>query len=105
MNYTIIKIDEEKGTVTVAFDIDGIEQTMAAPLDDKRILEDFLINYGIAYEAGLSVSAPLKVDPEITKMVGKPVAVSEAQISAAKIGKIEAEIAAIKPDTINDIIK
>ena len=84
MNFTITNIDEETGNVSVVFDVDGKEQSIAnLPVGDKQSLMDALTNYGIAYEVGLSQST-VTIDPELTKVMNKPQSVDVEAFQQAK---------------------
>jgi hypothetical protein len=76
MNYIIKKIDEEQGQITVSYDIDNLEQTLAnAPLDSADSLKAFLENYGNAYEAGLNQNTVV-APKEVKAMVGKTIEIA-----------------------------
>ena len=84
MQYTIKSIDAPNNNVVVSYDIDNLDQTLQAPLSDAQSLQDFLINYGIAYEAGINSQSQVQVVPaDVEALVGVKVDVSQSQIDTA----------------------
>jgi len=76
MNFKITQLLEDEGNIKVIFDVDGVEQTIQAPLGDIDALNQFLFDYGTAYEAGLAKVTPV-VAPEVEALVGQSVSLTE----------------------------
>jgi hypothetical protein len=83
MNFQITQIIPEEGNIKVIFDVDGVEQTIQAPLDNVDALNKFLFDYGVAYEAGLAKTA-IVVAPEVEALVGQTYSLE--QVTDAKTG-------------------
>lgn len=82
--FTITKIDLEKGHVSVIYSVDGVEQTMCdAPLTSEKELKAFLDEYGIRYEASLSLEKEADPAPteetKIQNLVGKTIEIGSVE--------------------------
>ena len=94
MNYTIQSINND-GSIDVSFDIDGVVQNLSgAPLTDVDALNQFLFDYGTAYENGIVQTSSPVISPDVEALVGQPMAVS--------VGKdnIITAVASLKPQVI-----
>ena len=65
MNYTIQSINND-GSIDVSFDIDGVVQNLSgAPLTDVDALNQFLFDYGTAYENGIVQTSSPVISPDV----------------------------------------
>lgn len=70
-NFTIDAVDEETGTVTVTFAVDGKQQRIARlPLDTAAALKESLRAYLKNYKAGLALTRVTVAD-SVRNLVGK----------------------------------
>jgi len=68
--FKITRIDKEKGHVSVIYSVDGLEQTMGdAPIEDEKMLQAFLEDYGKRYEASLALEAAWVPEPAVASKV------------------------------------
>jgi len=72
MKFTIKKIDEATGNVTVSFDVDDKDQNIAglSIYDEGSLLQE-LREYGEAYARGKELEK-VNVDPKVKSLIAKP---------------------------------
>lgn len=94
MNYEINSINSD-GTVTVTYDIDGVAQTMTAPLDSAQSLQDYLQAYGVAYAQGLQVQNPVAptIPDDVQALVSQSVAVELPEELQTAVTSMKATLA------------
>lgn len=94
MNFTLKNINQDR-SITVAFDIDGLDQNISgAPLDNIDALNQFLFDYGTAYESGINQTTAPQVAVEVTALVGQSMSLKKgvdnaitSTVSAIPLGK------------------
>ena len=81
--FTLKTIDTDKKTITVSFDVDNLDQTMACDCyDNAQALNDFLFKYETAYVSGLAISAPPIIAPDVKALIGKPTEAVALEVTA-----------------------